>query len=238
MPSFVRLKPGETGGVLHYSDVRPGMAVVCEAVPQLAQRVALRILLPELQVGEVILRFQREARLCQLESRGARLDADTLPDLPYIVMEFLDGTIWPRTGCPWIVARWQAINYTCCRRAARWRKRIGSAPFDLKPSNLFLVTEGRQTIVKVVDLNSKVADDGPVSRITRTDAALGTALVTRIGKRCRRADGRLGAGVVLFGCSPRIHHSLGIRQLGCLIVADKPRFVHASPDVPPISRVS
>src|SRR5258708_12603279 len=99
MHNCTLLKPGEIIGG-KYSITRMvgsgGMAVVYEAVHvRLAQRVALKILLPELsRVGDVVLRFQREARAAaQLRSLHAAhvFDADTLPDgTPYIVMDFLD----------------------------------------------------------------------------------------------------------------------------------------------------
>src|SRR5258708_18284132 len=188
MPSCALLKPGEIIDG-KYSITRMvgsgGMAVVYEAVHmRLAQRVALKILLPELsRVGDVVLRFQREARAAaQLRSlHAARVfDADKLPDgTPYIVMEFLDGhdlaTVLAARGS---LPVGEAVAYVmqACHAMAE-AHRLGPVHRDLKPSNPFLVQEGHQTIVQVVDFAvSKVADDGLVSSITRIDAALGAAL--------------------------------------------------------------
>ena len=95
-----RLQPGELIGA-KYSVVREvgsgGMAVVYEAVHvRLCQRVALKVLLPELvEIAEVLTRFEREARaIGQLRSPHlARVfDVDALSDgSPYLAMEFLDG---------------------------------------------------------------------------------------------------------------------------------------------------
>src|SRR5437016_3777683 len=73
-----------------------GMGVVFEALHRrLNQRVALKMLRPHVRDDpETIARFEREARAAgQLRSPNiARvLDVETQADLPYIVMELLEG---------------------------------------------------------------------------------------------------------------------------------------------------
>src|SRR5882757_10055574 len=74
-----------------------GMAIVYEAVHvRLGQRVALKMLLPELAEREdIVARFEREGRAAaRLRSpHVARVfDVDVLADgTPYMVMEFLEG---------------------------------------------------------------------------------------------------------------------------------------------------
>jgi aminoglycoside phosphotransferase (APT) family kinase protein len=77
---------------------RGGMGLVVAAAHlRLDQRVALKILRPELRVhADVVERFQREARAAS-KMEGAHvarvLDVDTLDDgTPFFVMEYLEGT--------------------------------------------------------------------------------------------------------------------------------------------------
>src|SRR5689334_21879245 len=74
-----------------------GMGVVFEAThARLRQRVALKMLFPEMLTDETIVnRFEREARAAvQLKSRHVTrvTDVDVTPEgLPYMVMELLEG---------------------------------------------------------------------------------------------------------------------------------------------------
>src|SRR6476469_6857987 len=74
-----------------------GMGIVFEATHlKLHQRVAVKMLLPEMLAHRVILtRFEREARASgQLRNRHTArvMDVDVTTDgLPYMVMEFLEG---------------------------------------------------------------------------------------------------------------------------------------------------
>ena len=73
-----------------------GMAAVFEAVHlRLRQRVALKILLPDVSEGDARRRFELEARVCaSLSSRNVArvIDVDrTEGGLPFIAMELLQG---------------------------------------------------------------------------------------------------------------------------------------------------
>ena len=162
-----------------------GMSVVYEALHvRLDQRVALKILLPELaELGEGLVRFEREARAAVqlLSSHAARIfDVDALDDgTPYIVMEFLEG----RDLAAELTARGplpiaEAVDYLmqACDAMAE-AHRAGTVHRDLKPSNLFLATNGGHPTIKVLDFGiSKVADDRLARRVTTTQTSLGTAL--------------------------------------------------------------
>jgi serine/threonine-protein kinase len=161
------------------------MAIVYEAVHvRLGQRVALKILLPELAEREDIMtRFEREGRAAvRLRSpHVARVfDVDTLADgTAYIVMEFLEGRdLAGELALSGPLPITQAVDYVlqACDAMAE-AHRQGTVHRDLKPSNLFLAQDGKQRIVKVLDFGvSKVALEGADLSVTSTRSALGTAL--------------------------------------------------------------
>src|SRR5262245_42281283 len=73
-----------------------GMAAVFEAIHlRLRQRVALKVLLPDVAVGDGTRRFELEARVCaSLRSRNVAhvIDVDrTEAGLPFMAMELLTG---------------------------------------------------------------------------------------------------------------------------------------------------
>jgi serine/threonine protein kinase len=161
-----------------------GMAIVYEALHvRLDQRVALKMLLPELlERDDIVTRFDREARAAvRLRSpHVARVyDVDALPDgTPYMVMELLDGrdlaaelTLRGRLS---FVDALDYVLQACDAMAEAHRQ--GTVHRDLKPSNLFLTREGQRDFVKVLDFGvSKIAVETELS-VTSTRSALGTAL--------------------------------------------------------------
>ncbi|MDC3961528.1 serine/threonine-protein kinase [Polyangium jinanense] len=163
---------------------RGGMGIVLEAEHQrLGQRVALKLLLPEIRsMGEITARFEREARAVARLSgpHVARiLDVDALPDgSPFMVMELLRGRelgdeLDERTKIPYR----EAVGYILQACAAMAEAhRMGIVHRDLKPANLFLCETGGHRTIKVLDFGiSKLTGDVNAS-MTTTASAFGTPL--------------------------------------------------------------
>lgn len=125
-------------------------------------------------------RFRREARIfarVQSETLVRVLDADVAPELggaPFLVMELLRGRD---------LARVMRDGPTAPPRVVAWLRQVASAldrvhaegviHRDLKPSNLFLVGEGEQERIKLLDFGvAKLTSEseGP----TRTGTVVGT----------------------------------------------------------------
>ena len=162
-----------------------GMGVVVEAYHlALRERFALKFLLPELATNhEHAERFQREAQASvRIKSEHvARVsDVGTLDTgAPYMVMELLTGqdlaeALHEHGPLP----LQDAVDYVIqgCEAIAEAHA-LGIVHRDLKPSNLFLTarTDG-SPLVKVLDFGiSKLLHDR-VENLTRTEAAMGSAL--------------------------------------------------------------
>ena len=162
---------------------RGGMGVVVAATHvQLAQRVAIKFLLPELlHDPSIVERFLREARasaalrgehLCRVSDVGA-LDNGS----PYIVMELLDGR-----DLASLVAEHRALpvdlvsHYVlqACVALAEAHG-LGIVHRDLKPANLFLTTRpGGAQIVKVLDFGIAKAQHDAAFNLTRTTSVMGS----------------------------------------------------------------
>jgi len=148
---------------------RGGMGVVLAATHlQLGQRVALKLLLPEVCTNQdAVDRFLREARAAvriQSEHVARVTDVGTLDSgEPYIVMEYLDGSdlsqiVRARGTLP--VA--EAVDYLlqACVAVAEAHA-IGIVHRDLKPANLFLTQRSdRSALVKVLDFGISKALEG------------------------------------------------------------------------------
>ncbi|MBS2014933.1 MAG: protein kinase [Deltaproteobacteria bacterium] len=160
-----------------------GMAFVYEAYHQkLQQRVAIKILTPELsRDAELVARFEREARsVAALRTRHVArvIDVDqTTDDVPYIVMEFLEGRdldaeLDERRSLPLA----ESIDYVLQACAAMLEAhQMGIVHRDLKPANLYLAKDGTDRVVKVLDFGiSKVV--GAANKLTAAGAVLGTVL--------------------------------------------------------------
>jgi len=166
---------------------RGAVGAVFEAHDEHGQRVAIKVLLSEWRANEQIVeRFAREARvLMRLKSPhvGRLLDVGNLEategDLPYLVLEFLEGEDLDET-----IARKGALPY---RQAFAWgadacegvaeAHALGVVHRDLKPSNLFLAGERSGTpVVKVLDFGiaatERMAESGV--RLTRVEGLLGS----------------------------------------------------------------
>jgi eukaryotic-like serine/threonine-protein kinase len=166
---------------------RGGVGAVFEAHDALGERVAIKVLLPEWRRQEAVLeRFAREARvLMKLTTPhvGKLLDVGNLEveqgDLPYLVLEFLDGTdlddVLVKLGrVPFRKAfGWGA---DACNGVAEAHE-LGVVHRDLKPSNVFLARVGKEPpIVKVLDFGIAAGEPSArrVTGITNVQYPLGT----------------------------------------------------------------
>jgi eukaryotic-like serine/threonine-protein kinase len=162
-----------------------GMGLVVEAKHiALDERVALKFLLPEYASHpEASQRFLREARAAvKIKSEHvARVsDVGTLDSgAPYMVMEYLDGADLSKTLEKLGVLPIQdAIDYIVqgCEAIAEAHQH-GIVHRDLKPANLFLSKRpDGMPIVKVLDFGISKVMGGGVDNLTKTTAAMGSAL--------------------------------------------------------------
>lgn len=160
-----------------------GMGVVVAAVHlELEQRVAIKFLHAEAAArADVANRFSREARALA-RIRGAHvvhvLDVGKLESgVPYMVMEHLSGEdladmLRQRNQIP---VR-EAVGYVleACEALAEAHSQ-GIVHRDLKPGNLFLARQpDRRSIVKVLDFGISKVAEGQDSKLTKTEAVIGT----------------------------------------------------------------
>ncbi|EYF05608.1 serine/threonine-protein kinase [Chondromyces apiculatus] len=164
---------------------RGGMGVVVEARHlALDERVAVKFLLPDHALNaESSARFLREARASvRIKSEHvARVsDVGTLENgAPYMVMEFLVGQdlaqVLHERGP---LHGEEAVDYVIqgCEAIAEAHGH-GIVHRDLKPSNLFLTSRNDGTpLVKVLDFGISKLLHERVDNLTRTTAAMGSAL--------------------------------------------------------------
>jgi serine/threonine-protein kinase len=160
------------------------MGVVVAAMhEQLAQRVAIKMLLPEVKArASAVTRFTREARAAAA-IRGQHvarvLDVGELDDgVPYIVMEYLEGhdladTLASRGPLP----PEEAVAYIlqACEAIAEAHA-AGIVHRDLKPSNLFVTTgPDGSPLVKVLDFGiSKALLAAGAGTLTTTSSFVGS----------------------------------------------------------------
>lgn len=197
---------------------RGGMGVVYAAHHEiLDQRVALKILLPEVaSQATAVARFLNEARL------AARLKSDHLCQvldagvtengLPFIAMELLEGCDLARLlyerRAPLPVGEAAEYVVQALDAVAEAHAR-GVVHRDLKPSNLFLTQlPGAPPVIKVLDFGISKVDDafgtGHVpSNITSSRAIIGSPTymspeqIQNVKKTDHRAD-VWSAGVILY----------------------------------------
>jgi serine/threonine-protein kinase len=162
-----------------------GVVLLAEHI-QLGQRVALKLLLPELlQRSDVVARFQREARAtARLRNDHVTriLDVGTLDTgEPYIVMEYMEGcdlaALLVERGVP---RPEDAVFYVlqACKALAEAHG-AGIIHRDLKPQNLFLTRTLQGTPhIKVLDFGVSRFTDGSTGdgHLTRTSSVVGSPL--------------------------------------------------------------
>jgi eukaryotic-like serine/threonine-protein kinase len=159
-----------------------GMGTVVEATHlQLAQRVAMKFLLPELcSQRDAVTRFLREARAAvQIESEHVArvIDVGTSETgVPFLVMEYLEGMdlaqlLQQQKRLP--IAQAVSLIVQAADAIAEAHA-LGVIHRDLKPSNLFLATRRDGTrITKVLDfgISKAVAESTTGGFATRTATA-------------------------------------------------------------------
>jgi serine/threonine protein kinase len=157
-----------------------GMGIVVSAVhEQLDQRVALKFLLPAVVTNkDIVQRFLREARAAvkiHSEHVARVFDVGTYGVLPYMVMEYLEGSDVAEV----IVARGplpvrDAVGYVleACDAVAEAHS-LGIVHRDLKPANLYLANRpsGKPTI-KVLDFGISKAPVTEKDRAITNDTAI------------------------------------------------------------------
>jgi serine/threonine-protein kinase len=166
-----------------------GMGYVVAAThEQLGQRVAVKMLVPELCENEdSVTRFLREARAAvriQSEHVARVLDVGELTNgAPYMVMEFLSGRdLAEELDLPGQLEVSQAIDYVLqASEAVAEAHSLGVIHRDLKPANLFLTSRpDGSPLVKVLDFGISKAinvDDSalePAPSLTATHSLLGS----------------------------------------------------------------
>ena len=130
---------------------------------------------------EVRQRFEREARLIYSLDHHNVVEVmyygETDEGLPYMAMEFLDGTDLKRllrSGYDFQTDQIKRIALETLS-ALQAAHRIGIVHRDLKPANIFLVDDGKQGYVKVLDFGfAKSLDDKNNREITRAGTLVGS----------------------------------------------------------------
>ncbi len=230
-----------------------GMGVVFEAKHlKLHQRVAIKMLLPDMLAHDVIVsRFEREARASgQLRNRHTVrvIDVDvTARGLPYMVMEYLEGhDLQTELDLRERLPVEEAVHYVLQACAAMVEAhQLGIVHRDLKPANLFLALEpdGRDAsaarLVKVLDFGiSKLHVEGDV-RLTVAESVIGTAMY--MSPEQVRSSGEVDArtdiwalGIILFELISGRPPWLGSpTQLAAMVVSeDAPDVRTYAADVP------
>ena len=164
---------------------RGGMAEVWRAWDiRLGRDVAVKRLRTDLATDPTFqARFQREAQsaaglnhpnIVSVYDTGAQIDPATGVDIPYIVMELVQGTTLRdllRDGRQMLPER--ALEFTGgVLDALAYAHRHGIVHRDIKPANVMLTTTGR---IKVMDFGIARAVSDTSSTMTQTAAVIGTA---------------------------------------------------------------
>jgi eukaryotic-like serine/threonine-protein kinase len=227
-------------------------AVLAARHSQLEERVAIKVLLPDLlENEELVTRFVREGRAAvkiRSEHVGRVLDVGELDTgLPYIVMEYLDGRDLNEVlrGGPVAIASAATYVLEACEALAQAHV-AGIVHRDVKPSNLFLtVRPDGTTCVKVLDFGiSKVVASsaaGAELSVTRTASIMGSPLYMSPEqlRSFRDVDARTdiwSLGVVLFelvaGQPPFSSESMALLAAS-ILRDDPPRLRELRPETPP-----
>ena len=192
-----------------------GMGAVYEAIhSDLKKRVALKVLHPEFAHQESVqARFLREGELASRIRHPHVVDVTDFgiqDDLPFLVMEFLEGeslrALLSRKGtlAPQRIAD---IMLPVCAGVGAAHD-AGVVHRDLKPDNIFLEkTKHGEIVPKVVDFGiSKVTEQGQLSNLTSTGAMVGTPayMSPEQMRTSKMIDGRTdqyALGVILYECA-------------------------------------
>ncbi|HVU00483.1 MAG TPA: serine/threonine-protein kinase [Polyangiaceae bacterium] len=223
-----------------------GMAAVYEALSKKGERVAVKVLHPEMcRRPEIRKRFAQEATAAGLVQHSGVVrikGAGEEGDAAFIVMELLEGeplgTLLRRDGPLPVPRLLDVLDQVLDALAAAHEK--GVIHRDLKPDNLFVCSDGA---VKVLDFGvARVAEDVPGAYKTRTGVTLGTVPFMSpeqaLGKRAQvdqRSDlFSLGAMAFRMLARRNIHPAETDAEL-LVAMASKPAppLESVAPDVPP-----
>jgi serine/threonine protein kinase len=192
------------------------------------RRVAIKLLRPGLENGEIVARFENERRTMALMSHPgiARvLEANTSREgLPYYVMEYVAGK--PATefaDAHRLSLRARVALFLDVLDAVRHAHMRGVIHRDLKPSNILVSLEGDRPVAKIIDFGvaKAIGGVGHTSLHTRAGVLVGTPHYMSP----EQADGHSSDGDVRSDV-----YSLGL-VLYELLVGALPFRVHADPMV-------
>jgi serine/threonine-protein kinase len=187
------------------------MADILEARDRGRRRVAIKVLREGLSKDpEILARFHREAKAASsLKSRYVVRIYEygtTEKNLPFIVMEYLDGNDLSRElDLRGVLPLEEAASYvaqTC--HAIVEAHEAGIVHRDLKPTNLFLAHERGSRIIKVLDFGiAKLLKAPADQQITHTQTLFGSPLymAPETFQSAKRADARSDVwslGVMLY----------------------------------------
>jgi len=159
-----------------------GMGVVVAAThEQLGQRVALKFLLPTMASRpDLVQRFIREARAAvqiQSEHVARVFDVGTHNNIPFMVMEYLEGSDLSHVILTRPLSIRESVGYVleACDAVAEAHS-LGIVHRDLKPANMFLANRpSGKPIVKVLDFGiSKSPTTGNDAAITNPSSIMGS----------------------------------------------------------------
>jgi hypothetical protein len=225
-----------------------GMAAVYAAVHRNANRVAIKILHPQLSVEpEIRARFLREGYVANtVGHRGAVrvLDDDTTPDgSVFLVMELLEGETvdawWEKRGRKSAPREAAEIGYQLLDVLAAAHAK-GIVHRDIKPENLFLTGDG---MLKVLDFGiARLRESTASLSQTRTGRMIGTPAFMPPEQALGRSgdiDGRTdlwAAGATLFTLmSGQFVHDAETTEAMLVYAGSRPArsLARVAPEVPP-----
>ncbi len=254
-PASTLVTPGEViGGKFRVDHVigEGGMGIVVAATHlQLGERVALKFLRREAMKNEdVVARFAQEARAAaRLKSHYVArvLDVGTWEDVPFMVMEFLEGrdlgNVLAAEGALPIE---EAAEYViqACEGLAEAHAR-GIVHRDVKPENIFLTQHDGWKSVKLLDFGiSKAALSGLGAEVStvKTSAIMGSPcyMSPEQLRSTKNVDHRAdiwSLGAVLFelltGTTP-YDSNVSLTQLVAMVLEEPPGNLRAlRPEAPP-----
>jgi serine/threonine-protein kinase len=231
---------------------RGGMGVVVAAMhEQLAQRVAIKMLLPEAEASpNALARFTREARAAATirgEHVARVLDVGEMPGgAPYIVMEYLEGRDLAQTLADrGTLGAEEAVSFVlqACEAIAEAHA-AGIIHRDLKPSNIFLTAgPDGSPLIKVLDfgISKALLSGSGEGQLTTTSSFVGSPIYSPPEQlvRAHDVDGRAdiwSLGTILFevlaGRPPFVGES--VMHVASKIFNDAPTpLIELRPELPP-----
>jgi tRNA A-37 threonylcarbamoyl transferase component Bud32 len=189
-----------------------GMATVYAAInTQIDKQVAVKVLRPEYFKHDTLaLRFQREAKAAaQMVHPNIVhvLDYDVDDEIPYIVMEYLEGRTLSEVQHDIGQLPWRRVADVCAQvcAALEYAHGRGLLHRDIKPSNVFLVDDpGGRDIIKLLDFGiAKFSQAAPLAEpLTRPSQVPGTpeymAPEQAQGEECEARTDLYSLGVMMY----------------------------------------